>query len=166
MRRALLIAFAGLAVAACSGDADFPLGGPHGGTGSMPPSPGALDSEADGGTVNPSTSGKDGGTPDGATLPTDAGAVTFSSIFKSYLAGGTKGDCTPCHAQMSDAPRSYAWLQQRGYINGKSSRLVSASSSCLSWYGGNMPPKGPTGAQLPAAVADMNAWAAAGAPNN
>jgi hypothetical protein len=64
---------------------------------------------------------------------------------------------------MSSASASYSWLSGQRYISGTSS-LLAASGSCLSWYGGNMPPGGTrTDAQ---AVSDMNAWAAAGAMNN
>ncbi len=64
---------------------------------------------------------------------------------------------------MSTASKAYSYLQGYGYINGTSSSLVQQGSSCLSWYGGNMPPGGGSDAQ---AVTDMNAWAAAGAQNN
>jgi hypothetical protein len=49
-----------------------------------------------------------------------------------------------------------------GYINGTKSTLA-GSGSCLTWFGGNMPPGGSSD---PKAVADFTAWAAAGAPNN
>jgi hypothetical protein len=84
-------------------------------------------------------------------------------LFTTYLANGTVGNCTRCHNQMSSASGSYSWLSGLLYINGTGS-LLAASGSCLSWYGGNMPPGGTrSNAQ---AVADFNAWAAAGAKNN
>jgi hypothetical protein len=64
---------------------------------------------------------------------------------------------------MSSASSGYSWLQSTGYIGGSSPSLTNPSSSCLSWYGGNMPPNGPSD---PNAVSAMNAWAAAGAQNN
>jgi hypothetical protein len=90
--------------------------------------------------------------------------MTWSTIYTKYLAGGTIGNCTKCHGlQMFNASASYSWLQSQGYINGKGSVLV-GSGSCLSWYGGNMPPNGPrSNAQ---AKTDMAAWAAAGGMNN
>ncbi len=80
-----------------------------------------------------------------------------------YLAGGTEGDCSQCHSQMGSASGSYSWLSSKGYIGGGQPALTDPNQSCLSWYGGNMPPNGPSDAQ---AVSDMNAWAAAGAQNN
>jgi hypothetical protein len=65
---------------------------------------------------------------------------------------------------MSSAKNSYSWLTQQGYLGGSSPSLTNANTSPLSWYGGNMPPSGP--ANVPQAVSDMNAWAAAGAQNN
>jgi hypothetical protein len=65
---------------------------------------------------------------------------------------------------MSDAKGSYSWLQQKGYLGGSSPSLTNPNSSCLTWYGGNMPPGGPS--SVPQAVSDMNAWAAAGAQDN
>jgi hypothetical protein len=43
---------------------------------------------------------------------------------------------------------------------------LTRSGSCLTWYGGNMPPGGPGASKMAQAVTDMNAWAAAGAQNN
>jgi len=63
---------------------------------------------------------------------------------------------------MGSASASYSWLQGRGYIQGASTTL-DGSGSCLSWFGGNMPPGGSSNAQ---AVTDISAWAAAGALNN
>jgi hypothetical protein len=64
---------------------------------------------------------------------------------------------------MSSASGSYSYLQSSGYIRGTSSSLAGAGS-CLSWFGGNMPPGGP-GSNAKAS-ADFKAWAAAGAMNN
>jgi hypothetical protein len=65
---------------------------------------------------------------------------------------------------MSDAKSAYAWLQQKGYVGGSNPLLTNPNYSCLSWYGGNMPPSGPS--SLPQGEADMNAWAAAGGQDN
>lgn len=168
--------------AACGAADEHPLGGPYGGGANVAP-PSAGTAQTTEGTVpdqgDQGDQGGDPGTgsPDGGTVKQDAGkqnqdsgtqqpppSPTWSSIYSKYLAGGTPGDCYPCHSQMSTASKSYSWLKQKGYINGTSSALVNASRSCLSWYGGNMPPQGPT--SLSAAKTDMNAWAAAGAQNN
>jgi hypothetical protein len=64
---------------------------------------------------------------------------------------------------MSDAASAYSWLEQRGYISGAQSALVSKTNSCLTWFGGNMPPRGGRDED---AERDLGAWAAAGARNN
>jgi hypothetical protein len=84
-------------------------------------------------------------------------------IFNEYLKNGTIGDCTRCHSQMGSASGSYSWLSTSGYIRGSGSILV-GGGSCLTWYGGNMPPGGTRSNAM--AISDMNAWAAAGAMNN
>jgi hypothetical protein len=170
--------------AACGAADEHPLGGPFGGGANVaPPSAGAAQTTE--GTVpsdqgdqgGQADRGDQGGSPDAGTAKQDAGkqsqdsgtqgpppSPTWSSIYSKYLASGTPGDCYPCHSQMSTAPKAYSWLKQKGYINGTSSALVNPARSCLSWYGGNMPPQGPS--SLPAAKSDMNAWVAAGAQNN
>jgi hypothetical protein len=65
---------------------------------------------------------------------------------------------------MGTASGAYNYLKSKGYINGTASSLVNPSQSCLTWYGGNMPPSGTSSS--PQAVADMNSWAAAGALDN
>jgi hypothetical protein len=62
---------------------------------------------------------------------------------------------------MGTADKAYSYLSS--YINGTSSRLVKSGSSCLTWFGGNMPPGGGSDAQ---AVTDFDAWAAAGGRKN
>jgi hypothetical protein len=88
-------------------------------------------------------------------------------LFAHYFAAGTEGACgrsRACHAADAvDASSAYAWLEERGYIAGARSPLVSASNSCLRWFGGNMPPRGKANAQ---AAEDLTAWVAAGAPND
>jgi len=106
------------------------------------------------------SSGSGGGSSSGSTTST---APTWSQIDADYLARGTVGNCPSCHSQMSSATGAYSWLKGQNYINGTSSSLVSTFLSCLSWYGGNMPPGGRSDA---AAVTAMNAWAAAGALDN
>jgi len=79
---------------------------------------------------------------------------------------GTVGNCATsgCHSEMGTALSSYSWLTGKGYIAGTASALADPSQSCLTWLGGNMPPSGPTSNAQ--AVADLKAWAAAGAHNN
>jgi hypothetical protein len=62
------------------------------------------------------------------------------------------------------ATAAYAWLTARGQISGTSSALGNPSTSCLSWLGGNMPPGGAP--SNPTAVSALQAWIAAGAPND
>jgi hypothetical protein len=117
--------------------------------------------------AKPSSSGSGSGTTGassgGAGSSGGASAPTWSAIFSKYLANGTVGGCPRCHFQMFSASASYSYLQSQRYIGGTGSLLVK-SGSCLSWYGGTMPPGGPrTNAQ---ATSDMNAWVAAGAMNN
>jgi hypothetical protein len=184
--RTLLVPAVLVASMACGGVDDAPLGGPYGGqTDPTDPNGGSNDSNTnnnnnnsgqDSGTTNTqkdsgTTQQKDSGSTTidsgGPPPPMDSGmtptAPTWTSIFNNYMAGGKEGRCSSCHSQGSSATNLYSWLQGRGYISGSSSALVDSSQSCLSWYGGNMPPSGPNDAK---AVSDMNAWAAAGAANN
>ena len=170
---ALVFAFfvAGILLIGCSsGD---PLGGPHGGTTVfIGPTPGN-DSANNGppttdGGEEAALGGGDAtvGIDDGASSVADGGdaipaidgahAPTWTAIYNDYLM-----PCQACHYQMMSAPMAYTWLQSQDYIAGVNSPLVNLSESCLWWYGGNMPPDGMSN---PAAVADMNAWARAGAP--
>jgi hypothetical protein len=91
-------------------------------------------------------------------------APTWSSIFASYFASGTVGNCSSCHGGTSTASGLYTWLKGKGQINGTTSALADPSQSVLSWLGGNMPPSGPS--SDPAAESDIKAWVAAGALNN
>lgn len=92
---------------------------------------------------------------------------TWSAMFAAYFGPGSPGSCGRsgrCHAdEMRDARSAYDWLTRRGYIDGTRSALVSPGNSCLRWFGGNMPPKA-----TPAddATRDLQAWVAAGAPDD
>ncbi|HLK36466.1 MAG TPA: hypothetical protein VKU41_06905 [Polyangiaceae bacterium] len=90
---------------------------------------------------------------------------TWTCIHMTYLAQGTPGNCGTafCHSQMSSPSGAYTWLKGQGYIGGSPPALV-GSRSCLTWFGGNMPPGGSRSNSQ--AVSDLNAWAAAGAQNN
>jgi hypothetical protein len=94
----------------------------------------------------------------GSTAP-----VTWTQVYDAYLASGTAGNCTNCHNGTSSPKGMYAFLQGKGQVGGSSPPLTNSNTSCLSWYGGDMPPLGPQNAQ---AVTQMNAWAAAGALDN
>ncbi len=174
-----------LSLVACSGG--DPLGGPYGGT-ADPTAPNGHqsgDSSAPGDPSNPSDpqSGTDSGSKSTNNGPpgTDAGnnnnnnksdasqqqpqPPTWTQVWTNYLQSGTKGNCkSSCHSQMGSPSAAFIWLKGRGYINGPSSLLIDSSQSCLSWYGGNMPPSGPN--SWSAASTDMAAWVKAGAQNN
>jgi hypothetical protein len=62
---------------------------------------------------------------------------------------------------MGTSAKAYSYLSS--YINGTSSKLVVQGKSCLTWFGGDMPPGGGKDAQ---AVTDLDAWVAAGAQND
>jgi hypothetical protein len=175
MRNGLIFIFA---VLVGCGDGD-PLGGPHGGN-SDPYGPNAADPTGQG-NPNPNET-TDGGMSstqsdsgmtmtmkDGGQQQQDSGSqmqqgVTWTQVFNAYLASGTTGNCAHCHSSCNTKSGCYTWLQNKGYISGTTSGLVNPSQSCLSWYGGNMPPSGPK--SWANATSDMNAWAQAGAKNN
>jgi hypothetical protein len=144
------------------GDGNTPLGGPYGGT-SLDPSPSNKASARMSSARGCGTDAGDGGQGTALAVPDSDGgqaAPTWTQIYKTYL-----GDCggSGCHVEMNTSSGAYAWLEGKGYIHGANSGLVSQSKSCLKWYGGDMPPCGGGG---PYAMADMDAWAAAGALNN
>jgi hypothetical protein len=92
---------------------------------------------------------------------------TWNAIFDAYFGPGSPASCGRsgrCHGEeMRDATTAYAWLTGRGYIDGARSALVSPTNSCLRWFGGNMPPQAvPDGD----ATRDLQAWVAAGAPED
>jgi hypothetical protein len=95
---------------------------------------------------------------DGGEAGVDVGAPTWTTIFDSYFTM-----CKTCHVEMTTPDGAYSWLMSQGFIDGAFSPLVSPAQSCLAWYGGDMPPGGTSN---PAAVAAMNAWAAAGAQDS
>jgi hypothetical protein len=115
-----------------------------------------------GGSVGSSTSSS-GATGSSSSSGGSTTPPTWTQIYDSYLAPGTIGNCVNCHSGTSTPSGMYSFLQGKGQLGGASPALTSSSTSCLSWYGGNMPPLGP---QSVAAVSEMNAWAAAGAKDN
>jgi hypothetical protein len=107
----------------------------------------------------------DAGGPPPADMDASAATVpTWSDIYKAHLAFGTDGNCGLCHGEMSTASGAYSYLTSKNQLGGSSPALLSTSSSCLSWLGGNMPPAGPT--SNASATAQLQAWAAAGAQDN
>jgi hypothetical protein len=145
-----LLMMAPVLTAGCGGPVDPP--------GTVPPNEGNLSSE--------SIAGDDAATSSSASS-SGAGRTTppkWSEIFSAYLNTGTIGNCVICHSEMRTASGAYSYLQSTDYISGTSSILAKTGSSCLSWFGGNMPPGGTRSNAT--AISDVNAWAAAGAMNN
>jgi hypothetical protein len=183
-------------VVGCGGADENPLGGPYGGSASVPgPTSGSVATGGDdSGSTQPATSNTGGSTDGGNSSAPDSGhsqggskdaaappppqdsgsqsqdtgqqasAPTWTQLFTLYLAGGTVGNCGTCHSEMGSATKAYSWLEGKHQLPGPNPGLVDPNSSYLTWYGGDMPPGGPS--SEPTAVMQMNAWAAAGAPNN
>lgn len=101
-----------------------------------------------------------------AVLPSSP-PPTWTALFAAYFGPGSPGSCgraARCHAaEMRDASSAYEWLTRRGYIDGTRSALVSPTNSCLRWFGGNMPPQARPSED---ATRDLQAWVAAGAPDD
>jgi hypothetical protein len=158
-RRPVFRAWAPLALLACSGQVAIGGADPtDGGT------PGRGGSDSASGSSVGATGSSGAGSSSGA--PTLTAVPTFAEIFTKYMAPGTPGNCghTPgCHAEMSSASAAYRYLQGRGQLGGAPPTLTSAGS-CLTWYGGDMPPGGLAASAQ--ATADIDAWAAAGAQDN
>ncbi len=178
--------FSVLMCAACGDPGGAPLGGPYGGAGGYVP-PGQPDAETldpDSGTAPPpedsGVGSPDSGDPDSGPVdsggPSDSGhdaghdaghdtgapAPTWTEIYDSYIKKGTIGGCGGCHTATT-AHSAYMWLENMGQISGTSSAIVTSGSE-ITWFGGFMPPGGPTSA--PKAAAEMEAWVAAGALEN
>jgi hypothetical protein len=144
-----------IALASCGATPDNPLGGPYGGGAyRLGPTDGGF-STVDATYTAPRVTNP-------AAPSGEPG--TWTHIFTLYMAEGTFGNCTHCHPEMSDAPASYKWLDDQEYMGGSAPPLTDRGASCLSWYGGDMPP----GVQppKPEAVIEMDAWAAAGGHDN
>ncbi len=146
-------------VAACSTSSGPVLGGPHGGssTFNVGPTQGNF-AEVDAAYTIPMPP-----TPPGQIPGADG---TWTHIYYSYLVKGTVGDCsngTGCHQkEMKDPSSAYQWLEDEGYI-GTLPPPLTLQGSCLSWYGGDMPP---SKKQSPEAKKEMDAWTQMGAKNN
>jgi hypothetical protein len=139
-------------VAACSTSSGPALGGPHGGsTFSVGPTQG------NSAAVDASYTIPRPPPPTGAMLGTPG---TWTYIFNAYLDKGTVGDCKTCHPQMSDPLKSYQWLADEGYLGTSPPALTQDDTSCLSWYGGDMPT---ATTQSQQARDDMDDWTRTGA---
>jgi hypothetical protein len=147
-----------VALAGCSSAAETPLGGPYGGvTGTVGPTDGSV-------PARPRINDPLGDQPSDGTGSDSGITSTFTQLFDKYLAAKTVGNCTHCHSEMDSASDSYVWLKTRGYLGSPNPFLIDPEQSCLSWYGGSMPPGGPE--MNARAVRDMDGWAAAGAKND
>jgi hypothetical protein len=184
-----IVATGGLA--GCGSTDQSPLGGPYGGTATLPgpeegsgssgantapasePAEGGAPAEAGGGSGSSGISGSSSsgggggnsgssGSSGGSSSGAPAAPPSWTAVYDAYLASGTNGHCTNCHNQMSSPSAAYSFLESQGFISGSTTKLA-GSGSCLMWFGGNMPPGGTGDAQ---AVTDVTAWAAAGAQNN
>lgn len=165
----VLVVTATACLAGCGSTDQSPLGGPYGGTATLPPP--ELGSGSRGGNAAPASEPAEGGAPaeagtgsssSGSSSGAPPAAPTWTAVYDAYLANGTTGHCVSCHNQMSSPSASYSFLASQGFISGSTTRLA-GSGSCFLWFGGNMPPGGTSDAQ---AVTDLTAWAAAGAQNN
>jgi hypothetical protein len=147
---------AGLALLSCGAE-EAPLGGPYGGRASLigPTDGGYNVWDATITPPRPPTTGNGSGAGESGT---------WTGIFNRYLAKDTPGNCPTCHAEMSSPPASFEWLQEDGYVGAADPLLTSQGASCLTWYGGDMPPG--TSVANADAVRELTQWAAAGARNN
>ena len=115
-----------------------------------------------GGTPGTSTNANTGGS---ATTTTGGGssasAPTWTKLYSSYFGAGTAGDCVSCHGAgtspaFTSASTLCTVLKQRKFVPGNMAGLIT-------WLGGASASMPPSGAAAPAnAVADINAWQAAG----
>lgn len=115
------------------------------------------------GSTTSSSSSSGSGTTSSSSSGGPAVTPTWSQLYTKYLASGTIGNCSPCHSSIATPSTCYSWLQTKSMVGGANPVLATSAGSCLSWYGGNMPPFGP---QSAAAVADFTAWGKAGGLNN
>ena len=144
-----VVSFSAAALAsACGGDA-APFGGPHGGDATRV---GPTSGWVPGTTYTPP-----------APPPPPAGGVpgTWFHIYSAYFVAGTVGDCVPCHAEMKTSKGAYTWLKELEYIGTLPPPLTDFATSCLAWFGGNMPP-GPV-PEDQAMIDEFKTWAANGA---
>ena len=161
-----------LAAIACSSSDELPLGGPHGGGSNLAVAPGAPSVTSD--AAPSSAAAGDGGAE--ASAPPSTGctpaaapatAPTFTAIYTKYFAPGAPADCATggaCHAQFKTEAGAWSFLLQYGQVGTTPPELTDPNASWLVWYGGLMPETGTP--CNPQAMADLNAWAAAGGKND
>ncbi len=173
----VLLAGGSVAIA-CGGTADSSVVGSgdpktDGGAGS--------NSGSDGGSSGGDTDGASGGDTDGGSGGgadsggSSGGAPTWTTIYGTYFASGTPGHCgnSGCHSSTlkgfkcgADKTTCYNGLVTAGYVTTATptkSPIADLNQSCLTWFGGNMPPGGGSSS---AAQKDITAWVADGAKNN
>jgi hypothetical protein len=151
---------ASLVVLGCSSGDGVPFGGPFGGT--VPAAVMDAGGLGDGDGVLPLTS-----TASGLGASGSSGPPTWTELFNAYMTAGKVGNCahSGCHQGfMSNPGMAFFWLQAEGQLGGSRPALTDSSSSCLTWYGGDMPPGGP--ATDPVVARDFDLWLMAGAQNN
>lgn len=152
---------ASLVVLGCSSGDGVPFGGPFGGT--VPADVMDAGGLGDGDGVLPLTSTASGpGASGNSSVP-----PTWTELYNAYMTAGKVGNCahSGCHPTFMSSPvMAYSWLQLEGQLGGPQPPLTDSSSSCLTWYGGDMPPGGP--ASDPAVERDFDLWLMAGAKNN
>jgi hypothetical protein len=147
-RRWVFFSVLGAALSCACGEPP-PFGGPHGGDATrLPPTAGWIP----GTTYTP---------PAPPPPPAGGNPGTWYHIFTSYFEVGTVGDCPTCHAEMKTSKASYTWLRELEYIGATPPPLIDFGSSCLAWFGGNMPPG--LVPQNDALIAEFETWAKAGA---
>jgi hypothetical protein len=137
----------------------------------VPAPDGGTDASSDGGSAN--EAGPD------AAPDADGGsaAPTWSQIYALYIGPGTPGHCSGtggCHTTLrggfkcgTSKGECFQGLVSAGLVtpaNGSASPIGLVGQSPLVWLGGGMPLDDAT--QNPVAAAAVQAWVAAGAPNN
>jgi len=174
----VLLVAGGVAIA-CGGASDSGVGGSgipaktDGGGSGTDSDGGSSGGDTDGGGSGSGTDGGSGGGTDSGS--SSGGAPTWTMIYGSYFASGTPGHCgnSGCHLSTlkgfkcgSDKTTCYNGLVTAGYVTTATptkSPIADLNQSCLTWFGGNMPPGGGASA---AAQKDITAWVADGAKNN
>ena len=156
----MLVGVVSLALSACS-TSGSPLGGPHGGKSKFKLGP------SDGGYLNVDATWT---MPVPPFMPGQAPGKPGSwlHIYYAYFVENAVGNCTAagCHqTEMADPTKAYNWLVDEGYIGVSPPPLAQDGSSCLSWYGGDMPP-GLAPAAPDSLKSELMTWAAAGGRND
>jgi hypothetical protein len=124
-------------------------------------------------TGAPTSSGGDAGPPpaDDAGGDGGAGGSSFADIYTSYLAGGTVGNCAPCHEMNPTGSDPFPSILVDNPTDAYSAIMNSAGScsavpTVFAWGTGNgtMPLNYTASAQGSAAAAAISAWVSASCP--